>query len=157
MPFGALNVREALIWIWMATPACLVLLTRSAMMRFPILFCVLLLPLSLLPVLLLPRLPTVMMKFPFRISLTVLLWFCVMVMLRFLSCTPVFLAFPPPPSLQLFALNLPCRLVAAADALLGMIYTDLLLLPPPVYQTSSMQVVLRAKHRTHFITFTSVE
>jgi hypothetical protein len=34
-----------------------------------------------------------------------LLWFCVMVMLRFLSHTLVFLAFPPP--LLLFALNLP--------------------------------------------------
>jgi hypothetical protein len=45
-----------------------------------------------------------------------LLWFCVMVMLRFLSCAPVFLAFPLPPPLLLFALNLPCRL--AADFLL---------------------------------------
>jgi hypothetical protein len=44
-------------------------------------------PLTLLPVLLLPRLPTVMMKFPFRIFHTVLLWFRVMVKLRFLSRT----------------------------------------------------------------------
>jgi hypothetical protein len=49
-----------------------------------------------------------------------------MVMLRFLSGTPVFLAFPPP--LLLFALNLPCRLAAAADALSGMVNSDLLLL-----------------------------
>jgi hypothetical protein len=57
-----------------------------------------------------------------------LLWFCVMLMLRFLSRTPVFLAFPPPPPLLLFALNLPCRLAAMVDALLGMVNSDLLLL-----------------------------
>jgi hypothetical protein len=48
-------------------------------------------PLTLLTVLLLPRLPTVMMKFPFCIFHTVLLWFRVMVKLRFLSRTPVLL------------------------------------------------------------------
>jgi hypothetical protein len=74
----------------------------------------------------LPRLPTVMMKFPFRVSHTVLLWFRVMVMLRFLSCTPVFFAFPPPPPLLLFALNLPCRLAAAVDALSGMVSSNML-------------------------------
>jgi hypothetical protein len=74
--------------------------------------------------LLLPRLPTLMMKFPFRVSHTVLLWFRVMVMLRFLSHAPVFLASPLP----LFALNLPCRLAAATDALFGMVNSDLLLL-----------------------------
>jgi hypothetical protein len=51
-----------------------------------------------------------------------------MVMLRFLSRAPEFLAFPPPPPLLLFALNLPCRLAAAADALSGMVNSDLLLL-----------------------------
>jgi hypothetical protein len=51
-----------------------------------------------------------------------------MVMLQFLSRAPVFLAFPAPPPLLLFALNLPCRLAAAADALLVMVNTDLLLL-----------------------------
>jgi hypothetical protein len=40
----------------------------------------------------------------------------------------VFLAFPPPPPFLLFALNLPCRPAAAADALLGMVNSDLLLL-----------------------------
>jgi hypothetical protein len=54
-----------------------------------------------------------MMKSPFG-SHTVLLCFHVMVMLRFLSRTPVFLAFPPPPPLLLFALDLPRRL---SDAL----------------------------------------
>jgi hypothetical protein len=44
--------------------ACLVLPTRSAMMRFPFLVCMSLPPLGLLPVLLLPRLPTEMMKLP---------------------------------------------------------------------------------------------
>jgi hypothetical protein len=39
---------------------------------------------------------------------------------------PVFLAFPPP--LLLFALNLPCRLAATANALSGMVNSDLLLL-----------------------------
>jgi hypothetical protein len=47
-------------------------------------------------------------------------------MLRFLSRVLLFLAFPPPPPLLLFALNLPCRL--AADALLDMVNSDLLLL-----------------------------
>jgi hypothetical protein len=52
--------------------------------------------------------------------------FRVMVMLRFLSRAPVCLAFPPPP--LLFALNLPCRLEDAADALSGMVNSDWLLL-----------------------------
>jgi hypothetical protein len=43
-------------------------------------------------------------------------------------CAPEFLAFPPPPPLLLFALNLPCRLAATADALSGMVNSDLLLL-----------------------------
>jgi hypothetical protein len=60
----------------------------------------------------LPRLPTVMTMFSFRVSHTVLFCFCVMVMLRFPFRAPVFLAFPPPPPLLLFALNLPCRLAA---------------------------------------------
>jgi hypothetical protein len=51
-----------------------------------------------------------------------------MVMLRFLLHAPVFLAFPPTPLLLLFTLNLPCRLVAMADALLGMVNSNLLLL-----------------------------
>jgi hypothetical protein len=76
--------------------------------------------------LLLPCLPTVMLKFPFCISHTVLLWFRVMVMLRLFSRAPVFLAFPPPPPLLLFALNLPCRLAAAALSV--MVHSDLLLL-----------------------------
>jgi hypothetical protein len=70
--------------------------TRSAMMRFQFLVWMSLPPFSFLPMLLLPHLPTVLMKFPLRDSHTVLLWFRVMVMLRFLSRTPVFLAFPPP-------------------------------------------------------------
>jgi hypothetical protein len=51
-----------------------------------------------------------------------------MVMLRFLSRAPVFLAFRPPPSVLLFVFNLPHRLAAAADALSGMDNTDMLLL-----------------------------
>jgi hypothetical protein len=50
-----------------------------------------------------------------------LLWFRVLVMLRFFSPAPVFLAFPPPPLLLLFALNLPCKQAHAADALSGMV------------------------------------
>jgi hypothetical protein len=83
--------------------------------------------LSIVPVLLLPRLLTVMMKFPFSISHTVLLWFCVMVMLRSLFHGPVFHAFPPPLPFILLALDLPCRLAADADALLGMVNSELLL------------------------------
>jgi hypothetical protein len=74
--------------------ACLILPTRSSMTRFPFLVCMPLPPLSVLPVLLLPRLPTVMMKFPFHVSHTVLLWFRVSVMSSFLS-----LALPPSPPL----------------------------------------------------------
>jgi hypothetical protein len=51
-----------------------------------------------------------------------------MVMLRFLSRAPAFLAFPLPPPLLLIALDLPYRVVAVADALLGMVNSDLLLL-----------------------------
>jgi hypothetical protein len=55
-----------------------------------------------------------------------------MVMLRFLSRAPVFLALPPPPPLLSLALNLPCRLAVAADALSSMVTSDsLLLLPLP--------------------------
>jgi hypothetical protein len=64
--------------------------------------------------LLLPRLPTVMMKFSDHVSHTVLLWVRGRVMLRFRSRTTVFLAFLPPPPLLLLALNPPCRLAAAA-------------------------------------------
>jgi hypothetical protein len=85
-------------------------------------------PLSVLPVLLLPRLPTVMKKFPFCPSHPVLLWFRVMVMLRFLSRATMSFDFPHPPALQMFALNLPRRLAAGADALSDMVDTDLLFL-----------------------------
>jgi hypothetical protein len=88
-------------------------------MRFPFLVCVSLPTLGLLSVLLLPRLLTVMMKFLFRASHAALLCFRGMVMLRFLSRAPLFFAFPPPPPLLLFALDLPRRLSAAADAPLG--------------------------------------
>jgi hypothetical protein len=98
------------------------------MTRFTFLVCIALFPLSLLPMLLLPRLPTVMTKFSFHVSHIGLLWFCVMVMLRFLSHATVFLAFTPPPPLLLFALNLPLRLAAVADALSGMVNSDVLLL-----------------------------
>jgi hypothetical protein len=46
------------------------------------------------------------------------------------GCALVFLACPPPPPLLLFALNLPWRLAATADALWGMIISKLLLLLP---------------------------
>jgi hypothetical protein len=96
-------------------------------------------PLSLLPKLLFSRLLTVMTNFSIRVSHTVLLWFWVMVMMRFLSPAPVFRAFLPPPPLLLFALNLPCSLAALANALLGMVNSDLLLLlqlrphRPPIF------------------------
>jgi hypothetical protein len=57
-----------------------------------------------------------------------LLWFRVMVMLRFLSSTSIFLVFPP--LLLLFALNLHLRL--ASDAFSGMVNTDVLLFLLPV-------------------------
>jgi hypothetical protein len=86
--------------------------------------------------LLLPRLPTVLTKISFRVSHTVLLWLCVMVMLRFLSRAPVFLAFPPPPPLLLLALNMPCRLAAMANALLGMVNSDVPILLHPTVHTA---------------------
>jgi hypothetical protein len=76
--------------------------------------------------LLLPCLLTVMMKFLFCVSHGVLLCFLVVVMVRFFSFAPVFLAFPPPPPLLLFTLDLPRRLAAVANALMGMVNTDLL-------------------------------
>jgi hypothetical protein len=114
---------------FVAVHRCLVLPTRSAMTRFAFLVCMPLPPIGLLPLLLFPHLPTVMTMFSFGVSHTVLLWFCTMMMLRFLSRAPAFLAFPPPPPLQLFALDLPCRLAAVADALLGMVNSDLLPFP----------------------------
>jgi hypothetical protein len=71
-------------------------------------------------------------------SHAVLLCFCVVVMLQFLSRTPVLLAFPPPPPLLLFDLSLPQRLAAPADALSGMIHTDLLLLLLPAFTHDSL-------------------
>jgi hypothetical protein len=115
--------------------ACLLLSTRSTMMSFTFLVCVSFPPFSLLPLLLmLPRLPTVMMKFLFHVSRFILLWFHVMVMLQFLPFTPAFLAFAPQLSPLLFAhnllfaLNRPRRLEAVADALSGMVNTEVLLL-----------------------------
>jgi hypothetical protein len=107
---------------------CLVFPTRSAMMRFPLLVCLSPPPLGLLPVLLLPRLLTKMMKFLFRVSHAVLLCFRVMVMLRILFRAPVFLTFPPSPFLLLCDFNLPRRLAAVADALSGIVNTNLHLL-----------------------------
>jgi hypothetical protein len=110
--------------------ACLVLPTISAMKRFPFLICMAHPSVSLLPMRLLPCLPTVMIKLPFCASHTALLWF-VLWCCRGSSPTPgCFLPFRPPPLLLLFALDLPCRLAAVADALSGMIIADLLLLPP---------------------------
>jgi hypothetical protein len=97
--------------------------------------------------LLLPHLPTVMIKLPLCISHPVLLWLRVMVMLRFLSRAPAFLASPP---LLLFALTLPCKLTAAVDALSGSNSHLLLLLlltisaqapPPPVCTSLGLQMV----------------
>jgi hypothetical protein len=73
-----------------------------------------------------PCLKAVVIKFPFRVFQPVLLWFRVIVMMRFLFrvlCFRVPLALPFP----LFALPLPHRLVALASALLGMVNIDLLL------------------------------
>jgi hypothetical protein len=109
---------------WTEQPAGLPLLKKTSLQMS-------LSPLGLLPMLLLPHLPTVMTTFSFRVSHTVLLWFCVMVMLRLFSRAAEFLAFPPPPPILLLALNLPCRLAAMADALLGTNNSDLLLLLLP--------------------------
>jgi hypothetical protein len=73
---------------------CLIVLTRSAMMRFPFLVYMSFPP---PPSLLLHRLATAMMKFPTPIFNTALLWFRVMVMLRFLSHAPRSCLFSSPP------------------------------------------------------------
>jgi hypothetical protein len=67
-----------------------------------------------------------------------------MVRLRFLSRAQVLLAFPPPHPLPLFALNMPCRLAAVADALLGMVNSDLLLLL--LLQTGNIMYQARTVH-----------
>jgi hypothetical protein len=97
-------------------------------MRFPFLVCMSLPPLGLLLVLLLPLLPTVMMKFPFRVSHTILLWFRVLVLLRFLSRTPVFLAFLLHLPSYWSPLTCPGGMAAVADAPSGMVNTDMLFL-----------------------------
>jgi hypothetical protein len=51
-------------------------------------------------------------------------------MMRFLCYVLYFLVPPPLPSL-VFPLALPCKLAAVADALLGMVHSDLLLLLLP--------------------------
>jgi hypothetical protein len=95
-------------------------------MRFPFRVCIPRPTLGLEPSRLPPRLQLVMMKFPLHISHIVLLWFrVIMVMLRFLSCAQVCIAFPP---LLFFDLNLPCRLVTTADAPLDNVNIDVLLL-----------------------------
>jgi hypothetical protein len=67
-----------------------------------------------------------------------------MVMLRFLTCAPAFLAFAPPLPFLLFALNLPRRLEAAADALTGVVNTDLLhLLRLPLLMLTEIQATLK--------------
>jgi hypothetical protein len=99
----------------MSQVACLGLPARSAMTRFAFLTCFAPSPLSLLPMLLLPCLPTAMTKF---------------------RCF-----FPPPPPLLLFALNLPCRLAAVADALLVMVNSDLLHLLLHGYHTIADAIV----------------
>jgi hypothetical protein len=111
------------------------------------LVCMSLPPLSLLLMLLLPVLSTVIVMFPFRVPHTVQLWFCVMAMPRVLSCAPVFLAFPPPPPLLSFALNLPFRL--AADAPSGMVHSDLLLLLVTLSRNLRMSVGADHSTATH--------
>jgi hypothetical protein len=70
-----------------------------------------------------PRLQTVMMKFPFHVSHPVLPWFSAIEMTRIFSAPSASLFV-----LHFFALHLLHRLVAVADALLGMVNIDLHLL-----------------------------
>jgi hypothetical protein len=119
---------------WLCFYHRLDILSADLQIHASFLVCMSLSPLSLLPVLRLPRLPTVTMTFPFYVSHMFLLWFHIMVMLLFLPCDPAFLAFAIPLPLLFFAL----RLAAAANARLGMVNTDLLLLlqvwcPPIIY------------------------
>jgi hypothetical protein len=74
-----------------------------------------------------PRLQIVKMNFPFRLFHPVLLWFRVLVVMRFLFRVLCFLV-PPPLSVPLFPFVRPCTLVAVADALLVMVNIDLRLL-----------------------------
>jgi hypothetical protein len=89
--------------------------------------------------------PTVIWTFPFCVSHTVLLWFHGMVMLRFVSCAPVFLAFILPPPSPYIVCPQPAP-QAAADVLSGMVHTDLplffhLLRPLQHYQDPALSRV----------------
>jgi hypothetical protein len=91
------------------------------------------------PRLLLTRLWMVMRKSPSCISHTILLWFGVMVMLRFLSRALVFRAFPP--TLRLFALYLPRRLAGAAYK--GMDNSGVLFLPSTLFTQNQRSTSFR--------------
>jgi hypothetical protein len=98
------------------------------------------------------------LKFLFHIFHPVLLWFRVIVMMRFLFHVLCFLV-PPPPPVPLFALALPRRLVDVADGLLGMVHIDFFLfffffffffffVPDPV-QAAAIQSLRRGLERGH--------
>jgi hypothetical protein len=72
-----------------------------------------------------PYLLTVMMTFSFPVFHSVLLWFCVTVMMRFLFCPLFFLVSPPLP-IPLFALTLHCSLMAVAYAPFNHLLSELL-------------------------------
>jgi hypothetical protein len=70
-------------------------------------------------------------KFPFHAFHPFLPCLCAIEIMRFLFHALCFLVFPPRP-VPLTALDLPCRLVAVADALLAMTNIDLLLFLPAI-------------------------
>jgi hypothetical protein len=101
-----------------------------------------LLLLLLWPMLQLPRLLTPIMKFPFCVLYTILLWFRVTMIMRFLSRAQGLLDFTPSLPLPLFVLNLYRRPAAVADALSGMVNMDVLLLTQRMRRVSTHQVQL---------------
>jgi hypothetical protein len=70
---------------------------------------------------------TELMKFASCSFHPALLRFCVMAMIRFIFCALLRFVFPSC-TVPFFALDLPSRVVAVADALSGMVHSDLLLL-----------------------------
>jgi hypothetical protein len=81
-------------------------------------------------------LQTVMKKFLVSAFHSVVLLYRVIVMMRFVFHVLCFLV-PPPLSVPLFALALPHRLVAVADALFGMVTVDLIVLRLPFLKPSA--------------------
>jgi hypothetical protein len=124
--------------------------TWSVVTRFPFLVCMSRPPSDHLLMLRPPHLQTVMITFTFRALQRNLLWFHVIVMMRFLFRILCLLV-PPPLPVPLLALALPHRFLAMPDALLCVLnicfFLFLMRSPPsdlpPITQTKRLRVVMK--------------